>query len=291
MSRRLSSHNFEYFAVSLLKALGRIGFICPSCGCKENEVVSRKFIVTSLRRCAGCRLLFRTPTSTEEEFDRFYQHKYESGFTTKLPTPEILETYLAKNFSGTPKDFNHYIRVMNALGVKPGSRLLDLGCSWGYGAWQFERAGYKVLGLELSQDRAKFAKEKLGVDVVCNSSEIKGSFDIIFSSHVLEHIPKLQPIIDFCDERLNRDGYFIAVTPNGSAAFRAKAPARWNRMWGFVHPLFLDVEFWQSALREKQSFISSELNNLQAMRQWVTSTTSQIGNLDGWELIVAYKLH
>lgn len=290
MSRLLSSKNFRYFTSSALKTLSGKGLVCPSCGCRETRVVNRKFLVTTLRRCADCCLLFRAPTSTADEFEHFYQREYASGFTTELPAPESLRAYLASRFAGTPKDFSHYLRMVKALGAKPGSRLLDLGCSWGYGAWQFQQAGYRVLGLELSQPRAEFARQQLGIEVVCDLNAIQEPVDIIFSSHVLEHIPNLRSILDFCDSQLNRDGgLFIAITPNGSADFRIKASAQWNHLWGFVHPLLLDVEFWQCTLQDKQGLISSDLHDLQAMHQWAEGAVSRIGNLSGWQLLVAYK--
>src|SRR5687768_14606475 len=96
--------------------------------------VDRKYLVTTLRRCRRCQLLFRAPTSTHEEQEAFYQEEYQQGFTTDLPDERTLSAYLTSEFRGGEKDYTAYLRVLDALGVLPGQRLFDFGCSWGYGS-------------------------------------------------------------------------------------------------------------------------------------------------------------
>ena len=86
-------------------------------------MLDRKWIVTSLRRCRDCKLLYRVPTTTEAENERLYEAKYKEGFTTELPDLTVLKESITGNFKETPKDYTVYVDVLRALGVR-GRRYL-----------------------------------------------------------------------------------------------------------------------------------------------------------------------
>lgn len=75
-------------------------------------------------------------------------------------------------------------------GMPADSRVLDFGANWGYGVWQLRQAGFSAIGYELSEPRAAYST-RLGVEIFTDWSEIQGRapFDVVFSSHVLEHTP------------------------------------------------------------------------------------------------------
>ncbi len=278
-----------YLAVSVAARIAGDAQRCPSCGAQKSHEVSAKYLVTTLRRCAQCQLLFRAPIDQEGKATRFYNKGYRSGFTTELPSHEVLSGYLETGFTGTPKDFRRYIKLLDALEVAHGARVLDLGCSWGYGAWQFQQAGYEVTGLEVGAARATYAREKLGIDTATALEQIQGTFDVIFSSHVLEHIAELADVLQWCEQRLTAEGLFVAVTPNGSNSFRQRSPKQWDRLWGAVHPLFLDEVFWQNQCRSKSFLITSNLGDTDTLRRWSKARGQKTGSLGGWELLVIYR--
>lgn len=275
----------RYFLGSLAKAALKHGLSCPSCGADESDVVSRKYAVTTLRRCRECRLLYRAPTSSATESHRYYNGAYRSGLTTDMPDDAKLAEMKDTGFEGTSKCFDRYIAVLRALGLGRGARLLDFGCSWGYGAWQLQQAGFEVVGFEVSEARAAFAREKMGIRAVTQPQAVDGSFDAIFSAHVLEHVPSVAESIDWSLEGLQRGGLFIAVTPNGSAEFRAKHAERWDRLWGKVHPNFLDNEYYQSKFATVPYFVTSELGRLSELSVWAGKPNQGQGDLSGWELL------
>lgn len=126
---------------------------CPSCGSTESGLVQRKYFVTELRKCRQCKLLYRYPTDSEEDNSAFYQNSYDEGFTTNLPSEAELKILLLRGFQGHEKDSGTYLEVMRALKVRPGSKVIDFGCSWGYGSWQLQQAGFSVQGYEISRAR------------------------------------------------------------------------------------------------------------------------------------------
>ena len=230
---------------------------CPSCGARRSDVIGRHKIVTALVRCADCRLLFRVPLDPPSFGDDFYQTDYECLYATDCPTEERLAALMARAFAGSSMDYASRIRVLEALGVTPGQRILDFGASWGYGTWQFARAGYDVTAYEISRPRARYARERLGVCIEDDVNKIEGRFDVFFSSHVLEHLPSPRVALDLAHRYLRPGGLFVAFTPNGSMDCLAADPREYHRYWGSIHPLYLSDEFYIRAFRGQAKVISS----------------------------------
>jgi 2-polyprenyl-3-methyl-5-hydroxy-6-metoxy-1,4-benzoquinol methylase len=276
---------FRYFLSSLAKSLCGVGLACPSCGSASSQFIQRKYVATTLRRCEQCRLMYRAPTTSDRESRDYYQEDYESGFTTELPNEPTLAKLLECGFKRTPKDFTRYISILRALGGRPGLRVFDFGSSWGYGAWQFRRAGFNPVGYEVSSKRAAFASERLGVPVTCNLSSVTGPFEVFFSAHVLEHVPNVEQTIKFGMDRLHSRGFFVAITPNGSLDRKKTDPSRWTRAWGLKHPNLLDEEFYRSLWGTRDLFLTTDLADLSAVTSWAKGQGSATGPLDGGELL------
>ena len=73
-----------------------------------------------------------------------------------------------------------------------------------------------MLGYEVSRPRAKYAQEKLGLSVIDELSALDTNYEVFFSSHVLEHVPAPQQVIDLAKRVTQSGGIFVAFTPNGS---------------------------------------------------------------------------
>lgn len=181
----------DYLITCIKKQFEVKAFFCPSCGHCGSTVLDRKYLVTTLRRCLHCQLLFRTPTTTSKENASFYQKSYTQGFTTDIPSDQQLKAYLSKAFLGTERDYSTYIDIVRKANGTNGNKIFDFGCSWGYGSWQFSQNGFEVESFEISALRAEFAKDRLGVKIHTKLSEVSGLFDVVFSSHVLEHVPSV----------------------------------------------------------------------------------------------------
>lgn len=245
-------------------------------------------IVTFLRRCAECGLMFRAPTTNKDETTRFYQDEYDQGFTTDMPPQDELQRLMNNSFRNSEKDYTTYISVLNALGCKPHDRVLDFGCSWGYGSWQLARAGFEVEAFEISKPRCAYARNRLGINAVDSLSNLKKDYDVFFSAHVLEHVPSVADTISFAWQGLRPGGLFIAFTPNGSQSFRDANPSVWHKLWGMVHPQFLDNVFYKRAFASSPNCIVSDLYDLQEIRCWTGIKSIEL-DLRGIELLVAVR--
>lgn len=279
--------SYQYLALCAWKsALGR-GFACPSCGGKSREVVDRKYLVTSLRRCGDCQLLYRTPTTTAEENAKFYQSDYEESTTTDLPDAARLTELKAENFASLSTSYLGYIDVIRALGARAGQSVMDFGCSWGYGSHQLLAAGFKVESFEISRPRADYAHAKLGVTTLELDSIPSSSYDVFLSCHVIEHVPSVEEMLALGERVLKPGGLFVAFTPNGSLAHRQQDAEGWHRSWGCVHPQLIDEQFLRHA-RSRRTFVAaSNPYPLEKLQTW--KGDQSILAMDGNELMFAFR--
>jgi SAM-dependent methyltransferase len=252
----------NYLWRSVVSRFSPARHVCPNCGSAKNSLVSRKYIVTELRRCAGCYLLFRTPTDDPTKNQRYYEHEYSQGFTTDMPSDEKLATLIQNNFAGTEKSWDYYNGILKQLGLCRGERVFDFGCSWGYGSYQMAAAGYGVVALEVSPTRRRYAEQKLGVVMVQDAESavrdpnLAGTFACFFTAHVLEHVPNPKVVFNLAAKLLRPGGLFVSFTPNGSLHAKA-AWAGWNKAWGEVHPNFIDDRFLNRAFEDSPRVIGS----------------------------------
>lgn len=281
------NNKLKYLITCIRKRIFNTGKKCPSCGNSQSEYVDSKYIITQLRRCKKCKLLFRTPTTTEQENYSFYQKDYEQGFTTALPDKNTLSSYIKENFCNSDRDYSTYIDVLRALKVNKQERLFDFGCSWGYGSWQIRNNGFDVESFEISEKRAEYAVSELGLHVHRTfPSEIR-PVDMFFSCHVLEHVPSVYEVIKFGFRILKPGGYFVAFTPNGSFAHRQKNSQSWKKLWGSVHPNFIDDVFYKHEFSGLPYLLSSYPYDINAIETWTRNTNKQvILDLGGFELLL-----
>ena len=265
---------------------------CPNCGGIHSLLVSRKYLVTELRRCAQCELMFRLPADSTEEVHAFYNDgSYQQDFTTDLPEIVVLNRLKAANFRGTPKDYKVYIDLLQALGLRSGDSLFDFGCSWGYGAYQLRMEGFLVMAYEISAARRAYAADRLGIEFIDDLDALEPghplfeSFDCFFSAHVLEHVPYPRQVFEWAAKLLRPGGLFISFTPNGSEAHRRRNQ-QWNKLWGQVHPNLIDDRFLTRSFVEWPRVLASAPYNFDAVERPI-SGERRVGSLDGSELMFA----
>ncbi len=273
---------------------------CPSCGSNISTIVDSKYLVTSLNRCSICNLLFRSPITTRNENIRFYQDAYKEGLTTDMPSTNELEHMARSNFINTGKDYSTYIQIVNILlnTINNGARkinMLDFGCSWGYGSWQFMNNGFNVVGFEISGPRCSYACDRLGIECYSSLDDLnkyKGHFDLLLLVHVLEHVPSPRHIVRMANELLNKDGLFIAFTPNGSNNYKTKNYIFWHKAWGRVHPQAIDDVFYNTEFHSCPRVYASSPYDLDKLRcvRLDNKNGHYIDDLSGPELLFAAKL-
>ena len=225
---------------------------CPYCSSANTVLLQRKKVLLELRRCQDCFLMYRYPKDNARTNLAYYQTHYRQGMTTEVPTPAELARLLATNFRGTEKDLSQNVRIVQeqcAMG-----RLLDYGCSWGYGVYQFCRSGYEAIGFEISKPRADYGRRHLQVTILDDVAALEklppASFDVIHSSHVLEHLPEPRQSLMTFERLLNPSGVLVIFVPNAGSKNARKLGVRWGPMICEKHCLALDAEFLAQVLPE-----------------------------------------
>jgi len=115
--------------------------------------------------------------------------------------------------------------VCKKVGLRRGMRVLDLGCGWaGFAAYAAERHGVEVVGLTVSQEQVRFAKERyahLPIDIrLADYRSASGSYDAVVSIGLMEHVgPKnYRAYMELADRCLAPGGVAFVHTIGGNRA-------------------------------------------------------------------------
>jgi cyclopropane-fatty-acyl-phospholipid synthase len=129
------------------------------------------------------------------------------------------------------------------LSLEPGQRVLDIGCGWGGMALYLNRiAGVEVLGITLSEEQLKLARERAEAAGVAEKVRFElldyrvlakrapGYFDRIVSVGMFEHVgvPQFETFFRSCANMLKEDGVMLLHTigrlggPGATDAFTRK---------------------------------------------------------------------
>ncbi len=155
--------------------------------------------------------------------------------------------------------------VFRKLGLKPGMRVLDIGCGWGEALrLAAERYGIKGVGITVSEQQAEYARR------ICNSLPIEirlqdyrlldGEFDRIFSIGMFEHVgvknyPAYMQIVHRC---LKGDGLFLLHTIGGNKSVHDTDA--WIAKYIFPNGMLPSIR--QIAEASEDRFIMEDWHNL-----------------------------
>src|SRR5690606_25886913 len=114
-------------------------------------------------RCRRCGLVYATPRAAPEIIRARYSPDY--FWREYLPALGVVEgRYVLEQFDV------RYGPLLGLLGP-PRGRLLEIGCGAGFFLKGAERLGWRVLGVEVSEDARRFACERLGLQVLQQPAE------------------------------------------------------------------------------------------------------------------------
>jgi cyclopropane-fatty-acyl-phospholipid synthase len=109
--------------------------------------------------------------------------------------------------------------VCRKIGVKPGMRILELGCGWGsFAKYAAEKHGASVLGVTISREQVALGTELcrgLPVELrLQDYREVQGKFDAVISIGVMEHVgyKNYRTYMEVVDRCLKEDGIAFVHT-------------------------------------------------------------------------------
>ena len=169
------------------------------------------------------------------------------------------------------------------LDLRPGQRVLDIGCGWGGMAlFMHKVANVDVLGVTLSEHQLKIARERAAAAGVSDHvkfelidyRQINESFDRIVSVGMFEHvgIRHYDEFFSKCRELLKADGVMLLHTI-GRLGEAATAPDPFTEKWifpGYYLPSLSQI----CTASEKVRMIASDVETLRlhyayTLRHWL----------------------
>ncbi len=135
--------------------------------------------------------------------------------------------------------------VRRICGIVPRGRLLDVGCGFGYFLRKAAEAGFDCYGIDLAGRAVDTARQHLPGRIfqgTLNSvQELRDErFDVIFASHVIEHIPDPRGFVSELASRLNPGGIIVFITPNIRSLLSRASGSRWVHYKVPEHVAFYD---------------------------------------------------
>ncbi|MCH7959056.1 MAG: class I SAM-dependent methyltransferase [Candidatus Hydrogenedentes bacterium] len=173
----------------------------------------------------------------------------ECGLTqlNPLPNAELLrEIYISDYFSKDRKrqgyddyavqeeeyetTFEEELEILEKF-VK-GKRVLDIGCGFGYFLGVALKKGYDAYGIDLSKQAIEIAEKKYPGRVFKGTIDTvpeiqKSRYDIVFCSHLIEHLPDPVAFAESVACLLRPGGVCSIVTPNIGSLLSRISGRRW----------------------------------------------------------------
>lgn len=121
--------------------------------------------------------------------------------------------------------------VCRKIGLKPGQRVLDIGCGWGsFAKFAAERYGAHVVGITVSKEQLKLGQETCrGLPVefrLQDYRDVNEPFDHIISLGMFEHVgyKNYRTYFEVVRRCLKDDGLFLLHTIGGNVSMTTSDP-------------------------------------------------------------------
>lgn len=204
---------------------------CNLCGADDTESVA-EIEGFHIVRCRQCGLMYVNPRYREDFLQQLYTADYYEhdgirngqaffGYEDYIADEENIRITFAKRLRTIERFVNK-------------GRLLDIGCATGFFLDLARDKGWKVVGSEVSQFAAQYAREKFGLDVylgVLRQLHFEAeTFDAVTMWDVIEHVP--DPMSDLREVwRILREGGLLSlITPDCSSPVARLLGRRWEEL-------------------------------------------------------------
>lgn len=155
--------------------------------------------------------------------------------------------------------------VCQKIGVKPGMRILELGCGWGsFAKYAAEKYGAHVLGVTVSKEQVALGNELckgLPVELrLQDYREVDGTYDAVISIGVMEHVgyKNYRTYMEVVDRCLKEDGIAFIHTI-GSNVNRTSANP-WTNKYIFPNAVLPSIAQLGAAMAGK--FVMEDWHNI-----------------------------
>ena len=177
-------------------------------------------------QCKQCKLYFtgNSESTIKEKTSMLYHGQYwderKSEFSLKSnyidPDSQSKKRNWISQYSYCKSHFN-----------KDKKTILEIGAGAGQASFWFEEKGFFVTAIEPDERNVRLINEKLTnghcIQGFIEDVEIEGKFDVIWMSHVLEHLVRPDLFLKKIRENLQENGMFFIEVPNCENTVMLKA--------------------------------------------------------------------
>ena len=158
-------------------------------------------------KCRNCSLVYQFPQISKNRYLREVQKYYSET------DPSFRVAYSRKRL------YKKFLSQISQIKSK-STRLLDVGCGWGYFLSLAKNDGWEAYGLELNPDLVKMGIKNYGLDIQCadfEESDFRQSyFDVITLWNVFEELTDPLRCLLKIKKFLKPSGILYLRTPNGA---------------------------------------------------------------------------
>ncbi len=154
--------------------------------------------------------------------------------------------------------------VCRKIGLKPGAKILDLGCGWGgFARHAAEAYGAEVTGFTVSREQAELATRRcrgLPVEIrLADYRTVSGCYDAVVSLGMLEHVgPKnYRTYMEVIRRCLSPDGVSLIQTICGNCSMRHLDP--WMNRYIFPNGVIPSLAQLGRAMEDR--FVLEDVHN------------------------------
>ncbi len=209
--------------------------LCPICDGGEYRAVRRAFDdryghpgMFDLALCRRCGHVMTLPRLREEDLSQLYGNYYPrkalsaESVVRQAALAQTLRARLSRWWMGNDNQ--------GQFQVRPGERMLDVGCGSGFSLMVARSRGAEVYGVEADPNVQSLAK---ALDLPIHWGSILDhpfpgvSFDLVVLNQVIEHIPEPGRALEVISSRLASGGRVILVFPNRASLWCRIFGQRW----------------------------------------------------------------
>lgn len=157
--------------------------------------------------------------------------------------------------------------VCRKIGLKPGQKVLDIGCGWGsFAKFAAEKYGASVVGITVSEEQVKLGAElckNLPIELrLQDYREVDEKFDHIVSLGMIEHVgcKNYKKYFAVASRCLKDGGLFLLHTIGGNVSVRTTDP--WIAKYIFPNSMLPSAK--QLAAASEKLFVMEDWHNFSA---------------------------
>lgn len=185
---------------------------------------------------------------------------------SKLTAEEA--AYIETQLQANRNKFENQAHILARHLPVPDARILDIGCGGGLFLSLLKEWGAQVIGIELSDSRAQYAKTKHGLEIdkyPIESDHWQKGYDSYFDAvtlwDVIEHVNYPGQTLQCAVHVLKQGGLLLIDTPCRDSFYHRFGEITY-RLTGGRFPTFLNAMYSSHLFGHKQIFATSEMKAL-----------------------------